>query len=97
MTDVEIAFWLVLMGFVEMVAIFVAIFYVFLNDKGLHKVQKVGFAMMVFGLVVQLFRSSHYLMHGSYPIDVHFPLWICKDIGASILIYYYAFLHKEIK
>ena len=94
MTDVEIAFWLVLMGFVEMVAIFVAIFYVFLNDKGLHKVQKVGFAMMVFGLVVQLFRSSHYLMHGSYPIDVHFPLWIMKDIGASILIFFYAFLYK---
>lgn len=97
MTDFQISFWLILMGVVELVAIFVAVFGVFLNDRGLHKIQKTGFALMVFGLLVQLFRSTHYLMHGSYPVDVHFPLWITKDIGASILIYYYAFLHKEQK
>jgi hypothetical protein len=95
MTDAEIAFWLILMGCVEMVAIFVAVFYVFLHDKGLHQVQKAGFAFMVFGLVVQLVRSTHYLLHGSYPVDVHFPLWITKDLGASILIYYYAFIHQR--
>ena len=95
MSDLEISFWLAAMGLVELVAIFVAIFYVFLHDKGLHKVQKLGFAFMVFGLVVQLIRSTHYLQHGSYPIDAHFPLWIVKDFGASILIFYYAFVHKR--
>lgn len=95
MTDIQVAFWLTLMGGVEIIAVFVAIFYVFLKDSGLHPVQKTGFALMVFGLVVQVVRSLYYLQHGSYPIDVHFPLWIMKDIGASVLIFYYAFLYKR--
>lgn len=95
MTDQQVTFWLIAMGAVELVAVFVALFYVFLGDKGLHTVQKVGFAIMVFGLVVQLVRSLHYLQHGSYPVDHVFPMWITKDIGACILIYYYSFIHGE--
>jgi hypothetical protein len=50
---------------------------------------------MVFGLVVQVIRSIHFLQHGSYPVDHYFPMWLTKDIGACILIYYYSFIHGK--
>lgn len=98
MTDQQIAFWLITAGVFEIVAIAVAIFVVFPSDElNLHPVLKVGFAMMVFGLVVQIIRSTHYLQHGFYPIDRVFPLWLAKDAGASLLILYYGFIHPKLK
>jgi hypothetical protein len=91
----QLSFWLITMGVIELIAVAVAIFAVFPAGHDLHVVLKIGFAVMVFGLVVQLGRSVYYLQHGSYPVDVYFPLWISKDIGASILIYYYAFVHQR--
>jgi hypothetical protein len=95
MTDSQIAFWLVTMGVIELIAVFIAVFVVFPSDNGMHIIQKVGFATMVFGLVVQLIRSVHYLHHGAYPIDKIFPMWITKDIGACVLIYYYSFIFPK--
>lgn len=97
MTDQQVAFWLVAMGAVELVAVVVAIFVVFPAGQELHQVLKLGFAVMSFGLVVQLVRSLHYLQHGVYPIDSVFPMWITKDVGASILIFYFAFIHGKQK
>ena len=96
MSDKQVAMWLAIMLVIELVAVFVAFVYVFARDSNhLHIVQKVGFAFMVFGLVVQVVRSIHYLEHGFYPVDRIFPMWITKDIGACILIYYYSFLHRR--
>lgn len=96
MNDKQVAMWLSIMLVIELVAVFVAFIYVFARDSGhLHIVQKVGFASMVFGLVVQAVRSIHYLEHGFYPVDKIFPMWITKDIGACILIYYYSFIHPK--
>lgn len=96
MNDKLLVMWLAGMLVVELVAVFVAFFYVFTrNDSSLHIVQKVGFASLVFGLVVQVIRSIHFLQHGHYPIDHYFPMWITKDIGACILIYYYSFIHGK--
>jgi type II secretory pathway component PulF len=95
MTYSEISFWLITTGILEVVAVFTAMFVVFPSNNGMHNMLKVGFAFMVFGLVVQLTRTSYFLQHGSYPVDVGFPLWITKDIGASILIFYYAFVHRR--
>ena len=96
MNDKLLVMWLAGMLVVELVAVFVAFFYVFTrNDSSLHIVQKVGFASLVFGLVVQVIRSIHFLQHGYYPIDHYFPMWITKDIGACILIYYYSFIHGK--
>lgn len=95
MTDTQVAFWLVSAGIVEVIAVFIAIFVVFPSDNDWHTLLKAGFALMVLGLVVQIVRSIHYLEHGYYPIDVYFPMWITKDIGASLLIYYFAFVHPK--
>lgn len=96
MNDKLLVMWLAGMLVIELIAIFVAFFYVFTNDdSGLHIVQKIGFASLVFGLVVQIIRSIHFLEHGFYPVDRYFPMWITKDIGACILIYYYSFIHGK--
>lgn len=96
MTDKQVAFWLIVMMIVEIFAVGIAFFCVFPQDSDhLHILQKIGFTLLVFGLVVQIVRSIHYLENGFYPIDVHFPLWISKDIGASVLIFYYAFINKK--
>lgn len=98
MTDQQIAFWLITAGFFEIIAVFVAIFVVFPDEKqNLHIVLKSGFSLMVMGLVVQIIRSIHYLQHGGYPTDHIFPMWLTKDIGASVMIYYFAFIHGKQK
>lgn len=98
MTDTQIAFWLIFAGFFEIIAVVVALFVVFPDEEqNLHIVLKAGFAIMVMGIVVQIIRSTHYLQHGHYPIDYIFPMWITKDIGASVMIYYYAFIHGKQK
>lgn len=91
MSDAQVSFWLVTMGIVDGVAVVIAMFVLFTNDSPLAPMQKIGIAFLVMGLVVQLSRSGHYLIHGFYPIDRYFPLWITKDVGAAILIYYYSF------
>lgn len=96
MNDKLLVAWLVGMLVVELIAVFVAFFYVFTkDDNSLHILQKIGFASLVFGLVVQVIRSIHFLDVGSYPVDKYFPMWITKDIGACILIYYYSFIHGK--
>jgi hypothetical protein len=40
-------------------------------------------------------RTLHFFEHGFYPIDRYFPLWITKDIGICILIYFYAFVYPK--
>lgn len=96
MTDNQVAFWLVIMLFAQVYAIGLAFIYVFPNESShLHILQKLGFTLLVFGLVVQIIRSVHYLNLGHYPIDVVFPMWVTKDLGACLLIYYYAKVHKN--
>lgn len=95
MSDQQVAFWLVTMGVIELAAVFTAILVVFPMGGELHQVLKIGFAVMVFGLVIQLVRTTHYLNYGTYPVDHVFPMWITKDLGASILIFYFAFLHGK--
>lgn len=96
MTDIQIAAWLSIALVFQVIAIFVAFIYVFMAPNSFHWMLKVGFASMVFGLVVQIVRSIHYLDVGSYPVDKYFPLWLAKDIGAIILIWFYAFVDKRI-
>ncbi len=95
MNDAQVAFWLSIALVFQVIAIGVAFVYVFAKPDGLHVLLKIGFASMVFGLVVQIVRSIHYLDAGFYPIDKFFPLWLSKDIGSMILIYYFAFVHKR--
>ena len=68
--------------------------FVFISGQDMHILQKVGFALLVFGLVVQVVRSVHYLEFGSYPIDRHVPLWLAKDVGIMVLIFFYSFIHS---
>lgn len=97
MSDAQVAFWLVSVGVVDLLAVIVAAFVLFTEQSPLAPMQKVGVAFLVMGLVVQLARSSHYLMHGTYPVDNYFPLWITKDIGAIILIFFYTFIKPKVK
>jgi hypothetical protein len=95
MIDIQIAAWLSIALVFQIIAIFVAFIYVFMAPNNFHWMLKVGFASLVFGCVVQIVRSIHYLDVGSYPVDHYFPHWLAEDIGAIILIWFYAFVDKK--
>jgi hypothetical protein len=73
----------------------IAFVFVFISGQDMHILQKVGFALLVFGLVVQVVRTVHYLEFGAYPVDHYFPMWLTKDIGIMVLIYYYSFIYPK--
>jgi hypothetical protein len=95
MTDSMLAFWLIVTGVMGVVAVLVAVMVIFPRDNELHQVLKVGIAFGVFGLLVQVVRTLHYLEFGSYPVDIGVPLWATKDIGFALIVYYFAFIHPK--
>jgi hypothetical protein len=96
MSDTQIAMWLTLSMVASFFFIGIAFVFVFISGQDMHILQKVGFALLVFGLVVQVVRTVHYLKFGSYPVDHYFPMWLTKDIGIMALIYYYSFINPKV-
>jgi hypothetical protein len=58
---------------------------------------KVGILMMTAGLVVQITRTLHFFEFGAYPVDSIFPLWVTKDIGASLVIFDLMLLSRQMR
>jgi hypothetical protein len=96
MSDAQVAMWLTISMVASFFFIGIAFVFVFISGQDMHMLQKVGFALLVFGLVVQVVRTVHYLKFGSYPVDQYVPLWLSKDIGIMALIYYYSFIHPKV-
>jgi len=96
MSDTQVAMWLTLSMVASFFFIAIAFVYVFISGQDMHILQKVGFALLVFGLVVQVVRSVHYLRFGVYPTDHYFPMWLTKDLGIMALIYYYSFIRPKV-
>ena len=98
MTDAQIALWLIAVGFFELSAL--VLFSTFIIGRealALNTILKTGLITLSLGLAVQLARSVHYLNYGTYPVDVHFPLWVLKDIGGALILYYFAGIKNETK
>jgi hypothetical protein len=86
--------WLLSVLVIELFAILTVAFLAFSGFfTEMRMLSKIGIFVMTMGLMVQIMRSLHYFEYGSYPIDTLFPLWITKDIGASIIIFDLALLH----
>jgi hypothetical protein len=86
--------WLMSILLIEMVAIFMVAFLAFTGFfKQMRMLSKIGIFVMTMGLMVQIMRSLHYFEFGAYPVDTFFPLWITKDIGASLIIFDLAILY----
>lgn len=86
--------WLLSVLVLELIAILTVAYLAFSGFfTGMRILSKVGIFVMTSGLMVQIMRSLHYFEYGSYPVDTFFPLWITKDIGASIIIFDLAMLH----
>ena len=96
MSDAQVAMWLTISMVASFFFIGIAFVFVFISGQDMHMLQKVGFALFVFGLVVQVVRTVHYLEFGSYPVDHYFPMWLTKDLGIMALIYYYSFIHPKV-
>ena len=96
MSDAQVAMWLTISMVASFFFIGIAFVFVFISGQDMHMLKKVGFALLVFGLVVQVVRTVHYLEFGSYPVDQYVPLWLSKDIGIMALIYYYSFIHPKV-
>jgi hypothetical protein len=95
MSDTQVAMWLTISMVSSLFFIGIAFVFVFISGQDMHILQKVGFALLVFGLVVQVVRTVHYLEFGVYPVDHYFPMWLTKDIGIMTLIYYYSFIYPK--
>jgi hypothetical protein len=95
MSDAQVAMWLTISMVASFFFIGIAFVFVFISGQDMHMLQKVGFALLVFGLVVQVVRTVHYLEFGSYPIDRHVPLWLAKDVGIMVLIFFYSFVYPK--
>jgi hypothetical protein len=79
---------------IELIAIFMVAFLAFTGFfTEMRMLSKIGIFVMTMGLMVQIMRSLHYFEFGAYPTDTLFPLWITKDIGASLIIFDLALLH----
>ena len=79
---------------IELVAIFTVAFLAFSGFfTDMRMLSKIGIFVMTTGLMVQVMRSLHFFEYGAYPVDTLFPLWIIKDIGASLIIFDLALLH----
>jgi hypothetical protein len=86
--------WLMSILVIELIAIFTVAFLAFTGFfTEMRMLSKVGIFVMTMGLMVQIMRSLHYFEFGAYPVDTLFPLWITKDIGASLIIFDLALLH----
>jgi hypothetical protein len=86
--------WLMSILVIELIAVFVVAFLAFTGFfTDMRMLSKIGIFVMTMGLMVQIMRSLHYFEFGAYPVDTLFPLWITKDIGASLIIFDLALLH----
>jgi hypothetical protein len=86
--------WLMSILVMELIAVFVVAFLAFSGFfTDMRMLSKIGIFVMTMGLMVQIMRSLHYFEFGAYPTDTLFPLWITKDIGASLIIFDLALLH----
>lgn len=94
----NVAGWLFAVLVIELVAIFVVAYLSFIGFfDPMRVLTKAGLWMMTFGLMVQIMRSLHYFQVGAYPVDTYFPLWITKDLGASMLVLDLLILHIQSK
>lgn len=95
MSEAVVTLWLLLITGFDLLAVCVAIFVLFPAATDWHWQLKWGIALGVAGLVVQVTRTLYFTEHGVYPLDVWFPQWSLKDVGLTLLIYYFTFTHPK--
>lgn len=88
--------WLLAVLILELIAIGLVAYLSFSGFfNGMRMLAKVGIWMMTMGLMVQIMRTLHYFEFGAYPVDTIFPLWVTKDIGASLIVFDLFFLSRK--
>ena len=89
-----VTYWLITILIIELIAILTVAFLAFSGFfSDMRMFSKIGIFVMTTGLMVQIMRTLYFIDYGSYPVDSFFPLWITKDIGASIIVFDLALLH----
>ena len=53
---------------------------------------RVGLMITATGLIGQTYRSFVALFYGFQPTDTEMPFWVFKDLGITVLCFYYLFL-----
>lgn len=94
----NVGLWLFAVLIIELIAILCVAYLSFIGFfDPMRTLTKVAVWMMTFGLMVQIMRTLHYFQVGAYPVDTYFPLWVTKDIGASLLVLDLVILHLKSK
>ena len=90
--------WLLTVLCVEVAAIGCAAYLAFGGFfTGMRTLTKIGIFLLMAGLMVQIMRTLHFFEFGAYPVDTFFPLWVSKDIGASVLIFDLVLMSRQIR
>ena len=85
--------WLLAVLIIELVAIGLVAYLSFTGFfEPMRLLAKVGIWVMTVGLMVQIMRTLHFFEFGAYPVDTIFPMWVTKDLGASLLVFDLALL-----
>ena len=59
---------------------------------------RVGLMIVATGLIGQTYRSAIALFTGFQPTDAQMPFWVFKDVGITVLAFYYLYLfYKKIQ
>lgn len=53
---------------------------------------KVGLITAAFGLLAQGVRNVQFLVTGISPSDADAPFWVLKDVGISLIAFFYAYI-----
>jgi len=89
-----VTYWLIAVLIIELIAILTVAYLAFSGFfLDMRMFSKIGIFVLTTGLIVQIMRTLYFIDYGSYPVDSFFPLWITKDIGASIIVFDLALLH----
>ena len=89
----SVLYWLIAVLIIELIAILTVAYLAFSGFfLDMRMFSKIGIFVLTLGLIVQIMRTLYFIDYGSYPVDSFFPLWITKDIGASIIIFDLALL-----
>ena len=90
----SVLYWLIAVLIIELIAILTVAYLAFSGFfLDMRMFSKIGIFVLTTGLIVQIMRTLYFIDYGSYPVDSFFPLWITKDIGASIIVFDLALLH----
>ena len=76
-------------------ALFLYIMFYHYKDTGKNLFRRSGLVILMVGIFYQALQSGLFAITQTMPLYTDFPLWMLKDIGATIWVYGYILQKRE--